>query len=49
MKAKLYESSLTQDFGTSVSNLVLSSDLSVFNSSRYALLPGFCDVHVHFR
>ena len=49
MKAKLYESSLAQDFGTSVSNLFLSSELSVFNSSRYALLPGFCDVHVHFR
>ena len=24
-------------------------DLSVFDSSRYTLLPGFCDVHVHFR
>ena len=22
---------------------------SVFNSPRYAVFPGFCDVHVHFR
>ena len=30
-------------------SVVLSEDLSVFNSSRYAVFPGFCDVHVHFR
>ena len=23
--------------------------LSVFNSPRYIIFPGFCDVHVHFR
>ena len=27
----------------------LSSDLAVFDSDRYSLFPGFCDVHVHFR
>ena len=25
------------------------SELSVFNSPKYAIFPGFCDVHVHFR
>ena len=27
----------------------VSSELSVFNSPKYAIFPGFCDVHVHFR
>ena len=27
----------------------LMDELSVFNSSEYAVFPGFCDVHVHFR
>ena len=29
----------------------LSSDdtISIFNSDRYIIFPGFCDVHVHFR
>ncbi len=27
----------------------LADGLSVFNSPRYAVFPGFCDVHVHFR
>ena len=29
----------------------LSADdtIAVFNSDRYIILPGFCDVHVHFR
>ena len=30
-------------------NIVLSDDLAVFNSDKYAIFPGFCDVHVHFR
>lgn len=49
MKAKLYNSALTPDFGTRVACGILSSDLAVFDSSRYAVFPGFCDVHVHFR
>ncbi len=28
---------------------VLSDGLAVFNSPRYTIFPGFCDVHVHFR
>lgn len=27
----------------------LSSELAVFDSDKYSLFPGFCDVHVHFR
>ena len=27
----------------------VSSGLSVFNSPKYTVFPGFCDVHVHFR
>ena len=30
-------------------SVVLSDDLAVFNSDKYAIFPGFCDVHVHFR
>ena len=30
-------------------SVVLSDDLAVFNSEKYAIFPGFCDVHVHFR
>ncbi len=49
MQAKIYGTSLAPDFGTSVSNLVLSSPLRGFDRSQYVILPGFCDVHVHFR
>ena len=28
---------------------ILTPELSVYNDSRYAVFPGFCDVHVHFR
>ncbi len=33
----------------SVAECLSSVDLSVFRSSQYTVLPGFCDVHVHFR
>ena len=37
-------------FGTALMQQVeLSSELSFFDSPRYAIFPGFCDVHVHFR
>ena len=48
MKAKFYETSLAQNLSASVEG-VLSSELPVFDSPRYAVFPGFCDVHVHFR
>ena len=40
---------LTSGFGIRVSESMISNGLSVFNSPRYAVFPGFCDVHVHFR
>ena len=33
----------------SILNRLSSVDLCAFNSSEYAVIPGFCDVHVHFR
>ena len=42
MKACVYGDALMQQ-------AVLSSELSCFDSPRYAIFPGFCDVHVHFR
>jgi len=33
----------------SVADRLSSVDLCAFNSSEYAVFPGFCDVHVHFR
>ncbi len=33
----------------SVMDRLASVDLCAFNSPEYAVLPGFCDVHVHFR
>ena len=33
----------------SVSERLSSVDLCAFNSPEYAVIPGFCDVHVHFR
>ncbi len=32
-----------------VADRLQSVDLCAFHSSEYAVLPGFCDVHVHFR
>ena len=48
MKANVFGTALDASFGSRVSSFV-SADLSAFDSSRYAVLPGFCDVHVHFR
>ena len=49
MKAKIFTTALTKDFCSTVADVVFSSDLSCFDSSKYAVFPGFCDVHVHFR
>ena len=45
MKAKVITASLDDVFCGGF----VSSELSVFNSPKYAVFPGFCDVHVHFR
>ena len=33
----------------SILDRLSSVDLCAFNSPEYTILPGFCDVHVHFR
>ncbi len=48
-KAKCYSASLGSAFSDGVSASIGRNGLSVFNSPRYAIFPGFCDVHVHFR
>ena len=48
MKAKVYETALAQNISASAEGM-LSSALAAFDSPRYAVFPGFCDVHVHFR
>ena len=47
--AKMVCGTAIDTFGISVSNFLSSDELSVFNSSKYHIFPGFCDVHVHFR
>ena len=31
------------------SSLFVNDDMGIADDSRYTVLPGFCDVHVHFR
>ena len=45
IKAKVISASLDKSFCDGF----VSSGLSVFNSPKYTVFPGFCDVHVHFR
>ena len=33
----------------SIADRLSSVDLCAFNSPEYVIIPGFCDVHVHFR
>ena len=33
----------------SIADRLSSVDLCAFNSPEYVVIPGFCDVHVHFR
>ena len=49
IKAKVISASLCDTFSDAIRASVCSSALSVFNAPRYAIFPGFCDVHVHFR
>ena len=44
IRAKIYTAPASQQAVTH-----FLSGHSVFNSPRYAVFPGFCDVHVHFR
>ncbi|MGM9585402.1 MAG: dihydroorotase [Faecousia sp.] len=49
LKAKCYVSSLMPQFAECVGASIAGSALSALDSSQYVILPGFCDVHVHFR
>ena len=37
------------DLGIAVSSMLNTIDIAAPNFSKYAVFPGFCDVHVHFR
>ena len=49
MKAKLVTGSADASVADGIRASFLSSSFSVYNSDRYCVFPGFCDVHVHFR
>ncbi len=52
MKARLKATaygSFPSSFLDGVSTVFKKEDFSFLNSSKYSVLPGFCDVHVHFR
>ena len=48
-KAKVISASLGKAFVDGIGASFASDALSVFDSPRYVVFPGFCDVHVHFR
>ena len=48
MKATVIETALAMDLSSRISPIV-SEQLACFDSPRYVIFPGFCDVHVHFR
>ena len=48
-KAKVISASLGTAFADGIGASICTGTLSVFNSPRYVVFPGFCDVHVHFR
>ena len=48
-KANVISASLGTAFAEGVRASISTPELSVFDSPRYAVFPGFCDVHVHFR
>ena len=37
------------DLGVSVSSVLSNDGIRALNFPKYAVFPGFCDVHVHFR
>ena len=48
-KAKVISASLGAAFAEGVSAVFSAPALSAFDSDRYVVFPGFCDVHVHLR
>ena len=45
----VYSASLGSSFSDGIAASVCRNGLDAFISPRYAIFPGFCDVHVHFR
>ena len=48
-KANVISASLGTAFVDGIRASISTPALSVFDADRYAVFPGFCDVHVHFR
>ena len=48
-KANVISASLNSVFVDDVAASISKLGLSAFDAPRYAVFPGFCDVHVHFR
>ena len=48
-KAKVITASLGQAVSDGICDCISTPAFSAFDSSKYAIFPGFCDVHVHFR
>ena len=50
MKSGVFKINAHPKFSVSVDMAHLPVDIrSIFDSPKYAIFPGFCDVHVHFR
>lgn len=49
IKAKVIFPSLDASFTQGLVSFLCGGELGAFNSPRFAVFPGFCDVHVHFR
>ena len=49
IKAKVISPSLDGSLSQGLVSFFCGGALGVFNSPRFAVFPGFCDVHVHFR
>ena len=49
LKVNLVAINENSGLGVSVSSVLSNDGLRALNSSKYAVFPGFCDVHVHFR
>ncbi len=50
MATIIFGSKENQNFSNTVLGIInTKAELSQFNSDRFTIFPGFCDVHVHFR
>lgn len=49
LKATVYVNVASPSFFDGVAGVFKKAAFSFLNDSRYTVLPGFCDVHVHFR